>query len=183
MPSSSSVRPPQIPVTRRPSMLCVRWHLPPPVMKRDLRSATNAFTLVEIMVVVVIIGLLAAIAIPAFQRVREKSIVSRYANDLRQFSAAIQTYNADNGGWPAAQLTAGIVPIALAPYMPATWSQPSPLGGGYSWSGATGRIRLIGSNATDTIMQQVDALLDDGDIVTGDFSKMAAAGSYHWQLH
>ena len=52
------------------------------------------------MIVVVIIGLLAAMAIPAFQKVRENSIKSRTDNDARQLASAAQQYyleeNADN---------------------------------------------------------------------------------------
>lgn len=164
----------------------------PPVRTRSVLSFASlgvgpadsaGFTLVEIMIVVVIIGLLAAIAIPAFQRVREKSIASRFANDLRLFSDGFQRYNLENGGWPAAQATAGSVSSTLAPYMPEAWSAPSPMGGGYTWSGASGRIRLLGSNATDSVMQRVDELIDDGDLATGDFTKMTGAGNYHLQLH
>ena len=50
------------------------------------------FTLVEIMIVVVIIGLLAAMAIPAFQRVQRRSQNSRFVSDLRIFSQAFETY-------------------------------------------------------------------------------------------
>lgn len=156
--------------------------MPTPSHPTFVRFTARAFTLVEIMVVVVIIGLLAAIAIPGFQLIREKSIASRYVNDFRQFANGIQSYYMDNGAWPAAQPTAGNVAADLAPYMPAPWSLPSPTGGGYTWSGSTARIRLIGSSATDSLMRRVDAIIDDGNLYTGDFTKMAAAGSYHFQL-
>lgn len=55
------------------------------------------FTLVEIMIVVVIIGLLAAMAIPAFQRVREQSREKAITSNLRQIAAAGQQYILEEG--------------------------------------------------------------------------------------
>ena len=58
---------------------------------------TQGFTLVEIMVVVVIIGLLAAMAIPAFQKVRQSSQDKAVLNNARQLSAAADQYFLENG--------------------------------------------------------------------------------------
>jgi type IV pilus assembly protein PilA len=65
-------------------------------MKTQNRSA-KGFTLVEIMIVVVIIGLLAAMAIPAFQKVRQSSQDKAVLNNARQLSAASDQYFLENG--------------------------------------------------------------------------------------
>jgi len=52
----------------------------------------QAFTLVEIMIVVAILGLLAALAVPSFIKVRKESQGKRIVNDARQIDAAIDTW-------------------------------------------------------------------------------------------
>jgi type IV pilus assembly protein PilA len=70
--------------------------------KSSYRS-TKGFTLVEIMIVVVIIGLLAAMAIPAFQKVRQSSQDKAVLNNARQLSAASDQYFLENGVSTVAQ--------------------------------------------------------------------------------
>jgi prepilin-type N-terminal cleavage/methylation domain-containing protein len=61
------------------------------------RSRPNeAFTLVEIMIVVAIIALLAAIAVPGFLRARKRSQASRVLNDLRLIDNACDMYAIEN---------------------------------------------------------------------------------------
>lgn len=60
-------------------------------------KSKKGFTLIEIMIVVVIIGLLAAMAIPAFNKVREQSREKTVLNNLRQIAAAGQQYILENG--------------------------------------------------------------------------------------
>ena len=61
------------------------------------KSVRQGFTLVEIMIVVVIIGLLAAMAIPAFQKVRVSSQDKAILNNARQLAAGADQYYLENG--------------------------------------------------------------------------------------
>ena len=62
-------------------------------MNLNLTSRRSGFTLVEIMIVVAIIALLAAIAVPGFLRARKRSQASRIINDLRLIDSAVDQYS------------------------------------------------------------------------------------------
>jgi len=66
-------------------------------MKTTKRTSQKGFTLVEIMIVVAIIGLLAAIAIPNFIKARATSQANACINNLRQIDGAINEWALENG--------------------------------------------------------------------------------------
>ena len=76
-------------------------------MLNKLNKRRGGFTLVEIMIVVAIIALLAAIAVPGFLRARKRSQASRIINDLRLIDSAVDQYAIENN-----KLTGVTVPIA-----------------------------------------------------------------------
>ena len=65
-------------------------------MLNKLNKSRGGFTLVEIMIVVAIIALLAAIAVPGFLRARKRSQASRVVNDLRLIDSAVDQYAIEN---------------------------------------------------------------------------------------
>jgi len=62
----------------------------------------KGFTLIELLIVVVIIGILAAIAIPKFSQTREKAFVSAMKSDLKNLASQQEIYYADNYAYAAA---------------------------------------------------------------------------------
>ncbi len=70
-------------------------------MMRKARKNQKGFTLVELMVVVVIIGILTAVAIPQFTRVTDSAEQAGVAANLRTIEGAIMMYRADEGVYPS----------------------------------------------------------------------------------
>jgi len=150
----------------------------------------RAFTLVEIMVVVVIIGLLAAAGIPAFRRVTLRSKVTALENDLRQFSSAIQASTLQNGRWPA-DGDPQVIPTELANVLPANFIYRTPIGGVYKWnfsSNPTGAaegvdakaaimvVSVTGNRINDDVelLTMLDKQMDDGNLQTGNIQTSSA---------
>jgi prepilin-type N-terminal cleavage/methylation domain-containing protein len=146
-------------------------------MKADSHSNTAGFTLVEIMIVVAIIGLLAALALPAFAKARRKSMVTAFVEDARILTGAIQIWAQNNGGLPGNGPTGGL-PVGMTDddFKGVPWSKPTPLGGRWDFdsgspcNGCNGALTVITpTDANDPTWQEVDAMLDDGDLMTGNF--------------
>jgi prepilin-type N-terminal cleavage/methylation domain-containing protein len=140
---------------------------------------TRAFTLVEIMVVVVIIGLLAAAGIPSYRHITMRSKVTALENDLRQFATVIQAYTLQNGQWPA-DGDPQVVPAELVNTLPANFIYITPIGGVYKWNydvsadGIAAKAALIVQTASgnavsddEEMLTILDKQMDDGDLTTG----------------
>jgi len=143
---------------------------PFPVRLRRRRSA--GFTLVEIMIVVVIIGFLASMAIPSFLRVRRNVQNNTFVNDLRLARNAAEQYIMEVGTYPP-DGAAGM-PTELSPYMPSRINDgPTPVGGVWDWDyeqfGFKAGISVYKPTADVAQMQEVDRLVDDGDLSAGYF--------------
>ncbi len=72
------------------------------VMKPSVRVAEQGFTLLEIMVVVVIIGLLAAMVVPSLMSNVDQAQTSRTKQDVRQISNVLDLYRLQNFRYPSA---------------------------------------------------------------------------------
>ncbi len=62
---------------------------------RKIQKDNKGFTLIELMIVVAIIGILAAIAIPQFAAYRQRSFNSAATSDLRNFKTVMEAHYAD----------------------------------------------------------------------------------------
>src|SRR5438067_8339679 len=60
----------------------------------------RAFTLIELLIVVAIIAILAAIAVPNFLEAQTRAKVSRAKADLRTVATALEAYNVDTNKYP-----------------------------------------------------------------------------------
>ena len=63
-----------------------------------MSNSRKGFTLIELLIVVVIIGILAAIAIPKFANTKDKAYVAAMKSDLRNLATYEEQYAADNNG-------------------------------------------------------------------------------------
>ena len=81
-----------------------------------LTKKQRGFTIVELLIVIVVIGILAAITIVAYNNVNDKARASSAVSALDQAKKKLELYKAENGGYPADLNTIGILDCPSVAY-------------------------------------------------------------------
>jgi type II secretion system protein G len=140
----------------------------------------RAFSLIEILVVVIVIGILAAVVVPNSIRAGDLARVTATGEDLKAISRAVEAYRNDSGRWPR-DVNRAIMPPELAEFFTKgdPFQKTVPIGGVYDYDGPTStrgpRIAIRSGTgnplADDATILELDKAMDDGNLGTGRLRK------------
>jgi prepilin-type N-terminal cleavage/methylation domain-containing protein len=138
------------------------------------------FTLIEILIVLAILGILAGIVISQFTGVTEDAERQAFITSGRTFAEAAERFNLDYGVYPE-DSASGALPTGFGDYITYNqWEGGTPIGGVWDSDqdfgiGSAIGVHFDGTGITrdDTYMQEIDAAVDNGDLDTGYFRKLA----------
>jgi prepilin-type N-terminal cleavage/methylation domain-containing protein len=168
------------------------------ITDKTAKLASGGFTLVELMIVIAIIGILAAIAVPNFMRYRKKAEIAEIAVNIKNFEKGFIAYALDEGDYPADSHTDtgpyGLPDAIIEDYiLVGEWVKPTALGGRYNWEGANTYwplypddngyigISIDEGTAPNKDFRILDAMLDDGNLATGKFQQ-TTNGRYTYMI-
>lgn len=89
---------------------------------RNRRSPRGGFTLIELLLVLVILGVLAAIVVPKFSGRTEQARITAAQSQISTFSTALDAFEVDNGYYPRGK--SGLSDLVVAPRDAQSWRGP-----------------------------------------------------------
>ncbi|GEM_PF-2460018 len=148
----------------------------------------SGFSLIELLVVIVVIGILAAVVVPNTIMAGDSARITATAQDLRSIEKAVEAYRNSSGRWPR-DVNRAVLPPEIAPSFAKSdpFAKVVPTGGVYDYDGATAsrgpRISIRSSSGNsipnDDTIRKIDHEIDDGDITTGRFRKSGGTIEYY----
>lgn len=135
------------------------------------RMNRRSFTLIELVIVVLVIGILAAVAIGVFSGHGEEARINTTMADLQAMRDAVMLYRAETGNYPPDKFP-GVFPPELDGYIrPIHFTKEPPVGGRYDWqqgwAGMTAAVGIWQPSVDVSLYQEFDDRFDDGDLNTG----------------
>lgn len=118
----------------------------------NYRSAQRGFTLIEVMVVVVILGILAALIVPRIMSRPEQARIVKVKQDISSIQSALDLYKLDNGMYPTTdQGLQALVTKPTTPPVPRDWKSDGylqelpidPWGAPYQYTNDNEKIRIF----------------------------------------
>ena len=120
------------------------------------RNTRQGFTLIELLIVVVIIGILAAIAIPKFSNTKEKAYVAQMKSDLRNLVSAEEAFFADSVKYTST--------LTQLKYKQSTgvWTPTITVGAGF-WTASVTHTAIVGKSCEIAINTSNSLVTTAGD--------------------